>query len=289
LWVFQTLPHRMTLVDPSLRLVREFRVPPLAPMPGDSAFYPNLGLPLVVGVLPGGRVLAYGSTSVSVSGGDAARVSGGYYVSAAIRGTIERLVAFVPSDSSSYYVRYGSGGRLAASGPLPLAARGLDAISSDGARIVSARPRSTAERQHVFALTVVDSAGMTLWAREYPFRAVPIPGSVLDSAYNEFFARRTAPGLADAIRASIKGMPTYYPPLERLHVGNDHSIWLGLRRDLQGDMPWIVLDSTGNPRGHMYLPRNETLRVGSLARIWTTVRDAAGLEAVHRYRLVRSD
>jgi hypothetical protein len=283
LWVFQTLPHRITLIDRSFALARSYPLPPLTRAPRDPTPYPNLALLPVAAVLPGGATIRQGL----VSDGDRFQgnrpVSGDYYLRANGGGVVEAVAAFFSSDASRYFVRYGPSGRLAASGELPFAPRGFDMVANDGARIVSVRPRTISTGRHVFSVVVVDSSGRRLWWRDYPFDAVSIPAPRVDSAYRAFYESRRSSDLANAIRAVVTTLPTYYPPLERLIVGNDHSIWLGLRRNSSEEMPWLVLDRDGIPRGHLFLPRNEQLMSASLQQIWTTVRDSVNVEAVHRY------
>jgi hypothetical protein len=81
-------------------------------------------------------------------------------------------------------------------------------------------------------------------------------------------------------------LPDVYPPLARLLIGRDTTVWLE-HYSVDGVRRWTVLDASGNPVGILEVPRGMRLQVASLATLWATDADDDGLQSILRLRITR--
>ena len=95
---------------------------------------------------------------------------------------MDRLVLETPEDLGSVQVTF-DGGIAATS--VPFFPRPYWAASDDGSRIATVATTVDNAEGGTFELAVHDAhTGAELLRRRYPFRGVPIPGVIVDSAMN---------------------------------------------------------------------------------------------------------
>ncbi|MGH7469692.1 MAG: 6-bladed beta-propeller [Longimicrobiales bacterium] len=87
----------------------------------------------------------------------------------------------------------------------------------------------------------------------------------------------------------LVAVPEYQPPITRVLMGADQSIWLHRETWRSGDTEtferWIVLDSEARPLAQLVLPPKTRLRWASRSHIWVVEGDDLGIPWVVRYRL----
>ena len=136
-----------------------------------------------------------------------------------------------------------------------------------------------------YHLRVIGSIrGDTVIDRDYDYRAVPIPPRVVDSVRRQLVSR---PGLSPPRKAAYRSVPfpRYFPPVVRMLVGMDTSVWLEEPATAPGVHRWRIVDSRGRVLGVTSVPGNVTLKDVRLDAAWGTETDADGLQSVVRFRV----
>lgn len=156
--------------------------------------------------------------------------------------------------------------------------------------IVHRRAAARSATDH-FSMLVLNAAGDTLTARRYPYRptrladqAVNAAVRIPDARFGERFPSEEA--ALDAIREALY-IPLYHPPVSRIVVGRDHSIWLRREDAGAGNVTWMVLDPSGNPLGRVETDRNVRIVHADQDRVWAVVHDEWEVPHVVRYRIAR--
>jgi hypothetical protein len=167
---------------------------------------------------------------------------------------------------------------------IPFCARPLSAVSDGGSEIVLLRQENTAARTGVFNVLAVSTSGDTIFSRQYRYIAIPIPPQSSDSAWNRLIrvrAQRFGSASIDSTAIPTRAPPTY-PPVRRIVVGRDSSVWLELRTTRQSHR-WLRLDRHGSPDALVDLPPYVTVEAATAARLWGVERDPVD----HRQNIVR--
>ncbi|MEX2283189.1 MAG: 6-bladed beta-propeller [Gemmatimonadota bacterium] len=87
----------------------------------------------------------------------------------------------------------------------------------------------------------------------------------------------------------LVSVPEYQPPVSRVMLGADQSIWLQREQWTRDNTAmvehWVVLDMAANTMARVILPERSRLRWASLSHIWVVEADELGIPYVVRYRL----
>ncbi|MDH3733476.1 MAG: hypothetical protein OEU54_08070 [Gemmatimonadota bacterium] len=131
--------------------------------------------------------------------------------------------------------------------------------------VYPAEPRMRVTRSSV--------GGDTFWSREYPYDPVPVDPDHVEAVVANF-ARvveqagwTTARRAAEAYRGSMV-IPEHTPPLTRVVIGRDGSIWLELADNDDTANHWLLLDSSGELHGQVSLPERFFVRYATLEEVW---------------------
>jgi hypothetical protein len=167
---------------------------------------------------------------------------------------------------------------------IPLCAHsvGGDPFTPAIASVFTAQRSSHDARYH---LRVIGSMhGDTLIDRDYDYRAMPIPSHVVDSVRRQLLSRR---GLSPSRKSEYQSVPfpQYFPPVVRILVGMDTSVWLEEPATAPDVHRWRIVDSRGRVVGLATVPGNVTLMDVGLDAAWGTETDADGLQSVVRFRI----
>jgi hypothetical protein len=160
----------------------------------------------------------------------------------------------------------------------------------DGSRVAELTAPMPSAETSFFAVTVYRASGDTAFTRRYPFRGVPIPKRVADSALAAMIpaAGRATEGPADLPQRfqamARERMSSWYIPVETITLGLDQTIWVGMRPTEEGRL-YLVLNNRGDPVASMLLPRTSRLRQATATQVWVTETDNDGLTSVVRYRV----
>lgn len=133
---------------------------------------------------------------------------------------------------------------------------------------------------------LVDRTGDTLYVRRFPYRGVPIPENLGDSAMQAVADRwrdRGRPEVAEAFEEQVT-IPPVYPPVESALVGRDGTLWIRLR-DTDEGRPYLALDTEGEPIGTAFLPRSAEVLAADRSHLWTVERDEVDVPSVVRYQV----
>lgn len=287
-WVYPHRSRRISYFTSSGRFVRSQVLPVAPPRPSradgaDPLDWPTAfsqpyaisqdGAMLLAAVVPtravGGRMVADGDRALVVRASDGSIVARFDGVTTAPLAVSSRL-------------------QPGAGITVPYAALGHFAAAHDGSvlAIVTVHPENTSSaRVRVAAMRLT---GDTIFAREFRVAGERIAEGARDAALAE---RGTsfAPPVASELRALARGlMPPIYPPVVRLLVGLDKSVWLQLRSPGAGQR-WVALNSSGEPTLSVDLPQPDVFRLeqASLSRIYGTDRRASGIKDIVRLRIQR--
>jgi hypothetical protein len=277
LWVLDFQTRRFTLVSPDRTLART--VPWLATLRGDLP--PHVTAQRVTSSFPQ-AYLADGSQLLSLSVGDAGQSGlvpgyGAPIARADADGNLIRLVAWRPEDGCTVSLTFTGGGF--GSARVPYCFGSITDVSPGGDRLVSVH----AERRgrDMYRVSVMQATGDTLFSRSYSYRSVAIPKSVGDSVLNQLSTRGPA-----EFRAAWRSMtiPPNYPPISRVMLGRDATIWLE-EYTTSGDRLWLILDARGDAVGRIAVPRTVRLLAAARTAFWGTDTDEDDLQHVVRYRV----
>lgn len=156
--------------------------------------------------------------------------------------------------------------------------------SPSGDRFVIARPGSSSGPQASFWITVVGPRGDSLVHRQLHYRATPTPRAIVDSSRAACRARESKEARRDAC-TELSYAP-YVRHVHRVVLGQDHTIWLELRRDAKG-RHWLLLSPAAETIGEVTFPPTFMLWVASRTTAWGKEEDVDGIESVVRYRIGR--
>ena len=284
IWVNDPEVQRTTYFAPDGTVLRVVGLPaPLAPVapttPG--AAVGTLIRVAAIAVLDDGSSLAQGQRLTSRSSGRAV----GERVLVRIGPTGEwRVIASLPSfeDERWFMSAAGLGRRV------PFTGWPLFASSFDGQSFASLITDSQTADGGTYTLSVFKTNGDTVFVRAYPFRGVPIPQGVADSAAAAENRGPSSEGPSNlgamVERLAREKMPPVYAPVQWFILGLDDTIWITLR-DSADARTTLVLDARGNQIGSIVTSTRTRIRQASASRVWATEVDDDGLASVVRYRV----
>jgi hypothetical protein len=157
------------------------------------------------------------------------------------------------------------------------------------------RPAATRAEPSSYSVTALTLAGDTIFAREFSYDPKPIELALVDSLVREFGAsvsRSLVPGAATREQAEAWArndlyLPAFHPPVSRMVIGRDGSIWL--RGEALGEqrVEWRVLSPEGEPVGTVDLPARLRVIFVQGDRLWGSDSDELDVPYIVRYRLRR--
>lgn len=127
-------------------------------------------------------------------------------------------------------------------------------------------------------VTKLSIHGDTLWHREYGYDPVAIDPVYVDSFVVALTEQLVRVGFAterageNAIRETMV-IPEHMPPIDRVWLGRDGSVWLALADRDSISTRWLVLRSDGDIYGQVTLPHRFLLRYATLDVAWGVDRD----------------
>jgi hypothetical protein len=282
LFVADPSTHRFTFVSPRREPIRSQSWLTTVSLRGDAAASARFTSTFPRAVYADGSQLltanvAPGSTPPSWPGGTQ---PGSPILLVDRGGVVQRVIAWKPEVDCIVSAR---AGEQVLSVILPFCASPVEDVAPDGALYAYAAVERVTGRSGVYRVVVVRPNGDTLFARSYPYTPVAIPKSVVDSVVD-----RRSRGLPPAMMAAWRSvkLPDVYPPLARLLIGRDTTVWLE-HYSVDGVRRWTVLDASGNPVGILEVARGMRLQVASLATLWATDADDDGLQSILRLRITR--
>ncbi len=280
LWVSDTQLGRVVVISPELEAVRTVRNHDAAlPPPDDTTGLSGYLEPFPYAMYGNGESLVWairpaaGDWVIPDEGSPMLRVSAD--------GTIRHVMTRVPSmEGGSVRMEVSGGFRMA---QIPFVARPYWVVSGDGTRFAHLSTDVSSAPLPTYRVFVKDESGATVFDRTYPFEAVPIPTARMDSAILAAAAR--VGDLAAETESKLRPVaPEIYAEAQRLVVGRDGRVWIGMRARPEGRR-WRVLSPTGEPEADVMLSANVTLWAADRTHVWGVERDELDVESVVRYRL----
>jgi hypothetical protein len=80
-------------------------------------------------------------------------------------------------------------------------------------------------------------------------------------------------------------VPPFFPPLERLVIGYDGSLWVQLRETDAGQ-PYIILNQAGVIVREGLLPLNVEIHRASATHVWAVETDPFDVQNIVRFRIL---
>ena len=278
IWALDPSLSRISIVGPDRKFVRSFP----QPLETSSGGVAAAGLkPFVQAVLADGNLRAIVPLLANAKRPPwAADVDSGALLVAKISpsGTLLNRMFIVPRSECQANFSFDNG-KGSGSLTFPLCAETVLTYWSGGERvgIVSASSRSFPAK--TYRVSVVDPDGKTRFDVARQFTPVPVPRKTADSVVAE--RRKFLP-------ASVKNLniptPAFYPPVTRIVLGRDDTVWLEVATGKPG-RTWHMLDGVGRAVGEVTLPANVRLQLADRNTIWALERDEDDVESIVRYRL----
>ena len=272
--------HRITLISPSLTLVRTTMVPRSAkPAPADSTRIPSFPIIVPMSLYSDGTLHAGLFTSTNQVLPPAFKGSVAYG-RINLDGVVQKIIAVPPNTEDEGSIR--AGGSVASQ---PFSSGPSHAISNDGSRSAIAVPTGETGDSASITVTAFNQDGDTIYSREYRVEGVPLPKAVADSTIEARASevQKMSPELAAAVRRDAR-VPKFYPTIAGLLVGRDGSVWIQLP-DREAERAHLVIAADGNPLGLIFLPHRSRLGAAQRDRIWLLERDENDVQSIVRYRV----
>lgn len=286
LWVDDPSTKRTTFISPSRALIRSVMQLTAITVPGASSD----STPRFFGVFPRAlypdgsalvwAILAAGSTP-RWPGADPAGIQ---YIKVNREGAFVGILATRPANRCGVRYPLPGGGGVA---PIPYCGAPMEDLARDGMRYVAATIESQATSRTAYRVTLLRATGDTAFSRRYEHTSEAIPRRFADSVLASWTSRARFPQEEEAYR-SMK-VPSFYPPIVRVLLGRDDSIWLEEFTPIykRSTRTWRILDGQGVVMGKLTVPGTFNLEVASRTTLWGTETDNDGLQHVVRYRVSR--
>jgi hypothetical protein len=277
LWIFDGAQTQTTIVTSSGQLLR---TTPLPSLESGSTSLTMLGFSPVA-FLPDGSTLGMARRVDESRGNDwGTRV----LVRFTPPGTSRVLTSLPDQHDERWFMTVASMGRN-----IPFALQPQVAVSPYGDRILSLTVENLSDEGGRFTVSAVDNGGNLIYATAIPFRGIPIPSRIADSAVNALAPpagrRLEGPDVSSEFQSlARRRMPKVFPPVQRLTAGLDGTAWVTLR-DTAGTRPVLVLDARGEQVATVALPTSVRVEQATSTHLWATQADSDGLISVVRYRI----
>ena len=284
LWTIDPSLKRISIFGPDRKFVRSFPEPSTIVPPNAAAdSSEKVSEVYVQAVLSDGSLRAIAGLRPTHRPSWAADIDSGYtlYVQISPTGILQRRIAVAPPNRClvNFTMRGGSGGTH-----IPFCAERVSTDWNGSELVASADADSTSVNRPGYRVTVLAENGTVRFSRIYPLAPVPVSPAARDSS----LAARTK-ALARFGPAFIQAMPKVvparnWPPVRRILVGRDATVWVEERVASPGHL-WRILDFKGTVLGTLALPENIALRAADLHAAWGYETDADGLQGLVRYHL----
>jgi hypothetical protein len=282
LWALDPGLSRINIYGPNFKYVRTFAQPLSAMKAGPEqamSFFTQA-------VLPDGdlrAVVAFRSKASRPAWAATVDTAATFLVRISPRGEFkQRLLVIPPSQCRiSYTFEKGSGTTT-----IPFCPEHVSTDWDGGSGVAHVVVEGAPGKAASYRVTAVDDRGTVRFTRSLPFTPIAVTKAALDSVTklrNESI-KNSSPAMRKA-RPDPKPYPTF-PPIRRVVLGRDYSVWLE-ERTTTGGHRWLVLDPKGATVGVVTLPTEVSIRVAELGTIWATVTDADDLQGIARYRVGR--
>lgn len=206
-------------------------------------------------------------------------LGGTVLVSTSEAGAFVRRLAIIPENATSCQLAVGRGAIS-----LPFCPRPIWRVAGDGSRIAIVTPLASRGDRAAFHLLILDGAsGDTLHSAEHSVPAARIIGSVADSV-RRALASLPGPPEMQAAYASIE-FPTIFPPVNRVRLGSDHTVWLQIGSPLASESIWLALDERGRGLRTFRFPHHVELIAFSSLGLWGLVESDGGAVAPIRFEI----
>jgi hypothetical protein len=282
LWALDPVLARINIYGPDFKHARTFAEPL-------SAMKPHAGQPVsfyIQALLPNGDLRAIaGLRPTAPKPAWAAGVDSGatLFVRISPTGDFKRRLLIAPLSKCVVNYTFGKGG---GSIMIPYCPQRVSTDWNGGIGVASVDVQDGPGKTKHFLVTVVDDQGATRFTRSFPFAPLAISKAALDSTIARGKERlKEIPPEAVAAMPTLTPYPTY-PPIRRVVLGRDYSVWLE-ERILGPGHRWLVLDPKGATVGVVILPPEVELQVAELGTLWGLTKDADDLQGVVRYRVGR--
>jgi hypothetical protein len=243
----------------------------------------NEGTPIgitVMAMLPGGDLrgsLVVRERSVLPSWGTNVTPGATLVVRARPTGVFLARLLEIPESSCRHTYSGGRGGVAM----IPFCPERLGTERSNGVGVASIAFEGDRLPEFHYRVSLTNERGGTEFVRDIPFKPIAVGRTSRDSALRLLAsnpdARREIEG------GAIKPHSTF-PPVRRIVLGRDQSVWLEERMTSRGHR-WLVLDPKGTTVGTVMLPEDVVLQAAERSTIWATTTDADGLQGIVRYRV----
>ncbi|MBP6443379.1 MAG: hypothetical protein KA267_05110 [Gemmatimonadales bacterium] len=282
LWALDPVLMRVNIYGPDFKYVRTFP----QPMSATSGAASRPVSYFIQAVLPGGDLRAIASLRATTPRPSwATDVDSGATLLVRISpvGEYKRrlMVAARSKCQVSYTFEKGSGTTM-----IPFCPERVSTDWNGSIGVASVEVEAGAGKAGSYRVTVVDDQGATRFARSFPYTPLTISKPAMDS----MLARRkeSQKGMPAPMVAAMPKVTPYptYPPIRRVVLGRDYSVWLE-ERILGPGHRWIVLDPKGATVGALMLPPEVELQVAELGTIWGLTKDEDDVQGVVRYRVGR--
>lgn len=183
-------------------------------------------------------------------------------------------------------------------GSQPFADGPLTAVEpSLGTLVVVERPAYTREGPAQLRVIRLSMTGDTVFRRDVAYEPVPLEAAtverVITGLVNRWEEGQGAAGemsseaLTELAREALY-TPDYHPPVARVVVGRDGTIWLRGVLAEEGRVEWRVLDRRGEPLGRFRLRAPLRIFVADQEAVWGVQRSPSGVEYVRMFRIVHA-
>jgi hypothetical protein len=289
-WAFDVRRSSMTYITPDYRLARSFMLKSAAPPPELQDSLPKFPFIYIRAAYSGGEYLVLGDPAAGVQLPSKYPRAMSPYLRISDSGLVRRVITWQRDDAGTLNVIVPGQGVFGAS--VPFMQDDVDAFSPDGSRVAMLQTEVHGKSGGVFRVTMIGETGDTVFVREYPFRGVPIPPAIIDSAWQESLRRARLPPHPPQVAAALMQAgppPPVYPPIYEMLVGRDGSTWIRMRKPGVGPSQryWLVLDSNGEPYGSVTTPANIRISTADLSTFWGFEADSNDVESIVRYRVAK--
>ena len=140
-----------------------------------------------------------------------------------------------------------------------------------------------------------DGFGARFWEGAIPYEPVPVSAEWRDRSYRER-AEQSGGGTPDRSIARIEAalrdhvnLPDYFPPVSRMIVGVDGTIWLRREPVSEEVHLWEVFDEDLDLVGRLEIPSSISLHQVSRTKVWATVHDEFDVPSLVRMHVTPAD
>lgn len=272
--------NRMTWLGPGLQFIRTEALPQEVHGPAGSDAYPGLHRPMFIGTLPDGSFIArieITTERVPPVWLPVGRGDGVIIARIAAKGELVRVLARGSSSADGKC----NGHVGTTMFLLPFCQTPSFTIGQEARILAAVTPLPDGSAR----LVVIDViSGDTISTTRQEIRKREIPTKVIDSVRQRVMHMAGLPPEVAAAYHSLS-FPKVFPPVARVVVGRDDTIWLEETTAPTALRYWRVVSRRGTVLGTLELPRNNNLLAADADHIWCTGIDSDGFENIYVYRV----